>query len=120
VAQRVKGSLILVMCYLLDIFDNNCKLYQKTVTMKRTKLKLETLKVQSFVTLIEGSNAETIKGGTGDTLNPACQTEVAACQNTVANVCPGDITHACGGTRNCPTLGCALESIAFPCYPQHP
>ena len=56
--------------------------------MNNKKLKLNELKVQSFVTSIEKREIETVKGGTGNSNNPVCNTAVAACQNTIAAVCP--------------------------------
>ena len=48
--------------------------------MKKNKLSLKSLEVQSFVTSLNGSSSKTIKGGESD--NGACGPS-AACGNTV-------------------------------------
>jgi hypothetical protein len=52
----------------------------------KKKLKLQDLKVQSFVTAHDNEQAATIKGG-GNSDNPACLTGVPACRNTHAQIC---------------------------------
>ena len=54
--------------------------------MKKKKLKLNELKVQSFVTGFGKDQIETLKGrGLSD--NPVCLSAVDACQNSVAQMC---------------------------------
>lgn len=55
--------------------------------MKKKNLKLNELKVQSFVTELKSFESKTIQGG-GQSDNPACNSEVAACINTQAYLCP--------------------------------
>lgn len=77
--------------------------------MEKKKLKLSQLKVQSFRTSLDNKEVETLKGGAGaptnysdcgtgaetiiccpgpgNSMNPVCQSQVAACQNTQADVC---------------------------------
>lgn len=54
--------------------------------MKKKKLKLSDLTVQSFVTEMNEGEKNTIAGGHHSN-NPSCHSDVPACQNTVANVC---------------------------------
>jgi hypothetical protein len=53
----------------------------------KKKLKLNDLKVQSFVTALDSTEKATIAGGDNSN-NPACNTLVDACQRTAAEVCP--------------------------------
>jgi len=49
----------------------------------KKKLKINDLKVQSFVTAIDKAEGQTLAGGE-NTNNPPCLTIVPACANTVA------------------------------------
>ena len=71
--------------------------------MKKEKLKLANLKVQSFVTDMNEGEKQTIKGGNPFS-NPAFCTEVAACQNTQAQVCPSVLLPCIPPTFNCITF----------------
>jgi len=51
------------------------------------KLKLHDLKVKSFITELRENEAKTIQGG-DQSMNPACNSEAAACVNTKAYFCP--------------------------------
>jgi hypothetical protein len=53
----------------------------------KKKLKLNDIKVKSFVTEMDKAETRTIQGG-DQSLTPACNTEVAACINTNAYFCP--------------------------------
>jgi hypothetical protein len=55
--------------------------------MEKKRLKLSQLKVQSFVTKLENNESRTVQGG-AQSDNPACNSEVAACINTQAYLCP--------------------------------
>ena len=55
--------------------------------MEKKKLKLSELRVQSFVTKLDNTESGTVKGG-GQSDNPACNSEVAACIKTQAYLCP--------------------------------
>ena len=77
--------------------------------MEKKRLKLSQLKVQSFRTSLDNKESETLKGGVGaptnysdcgtgvetiiccagpgNSMNVVCHSQVAACQNTDANVC---------------------------------
>ena len=69
--------------------------------MKRKSLKLETLKVQSFVTGMKDEQIKTIKGGE-HTFDPVCASKVDACLRTIADVCQ---QCSCGDPRStCPIV----------------
>ena len=74
--------------------------------MKKKKLNLENLKVQSFVTSLKEENPNTVKGGTASV--PAmCDTDNPACANTpvcsrFAFCLPGSAYDAC------PSWGCSV------------
>lgn len=71
--------------------------------MKKKSLKLSDLKVQSFVTALNGMEAATIKGGS-NTDNPVCMTAVAACQKTNAEPHCGIVIPPDTGPIHCVTL----------------
>lgn len=73
--------------------------------MKKEKLKLANLKVHSFVTGLNDSEKQTLKGGDAAT-NPAACTQVLACQNSVAFVCP-----SVGRPCIPPTFDCITRDI---------
>jgi len=56
------------------------------------KLRLNDLKVKSFVTELKSNEAKTVQGGSGNSLNPVCMSQVPACQ-----------TQACSVVAACPT-----------------
>ena len=57
--------------------------------MKKQKLNLNTLKVESFVTDLEKGNSQTVKGGTasGITANITCNWHVVSLANAGASIC---------------------------------
>jgi hypothetical protein len=58
--------------------------------MKKQKLSLNSIKVQSFVTELNQSEAQAVHGGTGNSANPVCMSQVPACQTaacSIVNVC---------------------------------
>lgn len=55
--------------------------------MKKKNLKLNDLKVQSFVTELASPESKTLQGG-NQSMNGPCNSEVAACVNTQAYFCP--------------------------------
>ena len=74
--------------------------------MEKKKIKLNTLKVKSFVTKINSADALTIQGGDrtdnqgcfqGNSNNPACLTFVQGCLNTANQFCTQNV--------GCPTFG---------------
>lgn len=65
--------------------------------MKKKTLKLNDLKVQSFVTSLDEDQLNTLKGGEA-TNNPACGTFAIACR-TVAHNCP--VGYTCGSAVYC-------------------
>jgi len=80
--------------------------------MKKKNLKLSTLKVQSFVTQLNDTEARTIQGGDrtdnpgcfhGKSFQGACNTAVGACVNTHHELCTQNI--------GCPSFGiaCTLD-----------
>lgn len=71
----------------------------------KKQLKLKDLKVQSFVTALNDAEKATIAGG-DNTNNPACNSNVPACQRTVANVCVNAGT--CGFQPNGPQSTCPI------------
>ena len=89
-------------------------IHYKILTMSKKKLNLEELKVQSFITSLEGKMAHTIRGGEGD-LDPTNEegSECCAgggtgggCGGTAAG-CGGSGGAGCGGTQNgCTDFGC--------------
>jgi hypothetical protein len=71
----------------------------------KKKLNLTAIKVQSFVTELDKTEAQTVQGGQ-NTNNPVCNTEVAACNNTHAGpVCP-DTILACSIGIACTYINC--------------
>lgn len=57
--------------------------------MEKQKLSLNSIKVQSFVTALDASEAKTVQGGQ-QTFNPVCLSEVPACQTaacSIVNIC---------------------------------
>jgi len=62
------------------------------------KLKLNELKVKSFVTALENNESNTVKGGS----NPLVVSNVTGCMNTQAHFCTGSAVDACPtGGRSC-------------------
>ena len=58
----------------------------------KKKLSLTAIKVQSFVTELDKSEAQTVQGGTGNSFNPVCQSQVAACQTAACSIVNACIT----------------------------
>ena len=77
--------------------------------MKKTKLKISELKIQSFVTSLKKEDENTLKGGDcpGHSDNPACLSGVTACQSAANWGCIG----TCGGTND---QLCSTCPIAYP------
>lgn len=69
----------------------------------KKKLKLNDLKVQSFVTSLSNTEKATVAGGQ-NSVNPACNTEVNACQQTIAQLCIG----SCGFIPQGPQSTCPI------------
>jgi hypothetical protein len=73
----------------------------------KKKLSLTSIKVHSFVTELEKSESQTVKGG-GDTDNPVCFSTVPACFNTHTPFC----TNFPSAYDACPTVrGCTLIDV---------
>ena len=75
--------------------------------MKKQKLSLNSIKVQSFITALDKEEKQTVAGG-GNTNNPVCLSQVPACQRTVPpNVCADTILDCSIGIActyvNCPS-----------------
>jgi len=71
----------------------------------KKKLKINDLKVQSFVTAIDKAEGKTIAGG-DNTNNPVCRTEVPACTRTVAAPHCNDTILDCSIGIACTYINC--------------
>ena len=85
--------------------------------MKNKKLKLNELKVKSFVTEDFNDNAETIKGG-GIVINPSwidgCRSALIQCDPLTVNGCTTTIqtSKICSWNDGCGSaLGCTITTI---------
>ena len=100
------------MHFNLSIFTAIYAFVEKQNLFFMKKLKLESLKVQSFVTGLNKEQIQTIKGG-DNTANAVCATAVEACQMTIAEVCPKVCTCGTSGDKICTT--CPIEITCPPC-----
>lgn len=75
--------------------------------MEKKKLKINELKVTSFVTAFDKNEEKTLVGGVGgNTVNPTCLSQVNACGNTHAHFC----TNFPSAYDACPTQrGCTID-----------
>jgi hypothetical protein len=71
----------------------------------KKKLKLNDLKVQSFITAMDKSEKATLAGG-DNSANPACLSAVPACQMSMAQICQPYGT--CGAQPQGPQSTCPI------------
>jgi len=76
------------------------------------KLKLNNLKVQSFVTELSNTDAKTVQGG-GNTDNPQCLSEVPACQFTGTPACAATVVPNCSLGIACTVIDCTVRCTPF-------
>jgi len=76
--------------------------------MEKKKLKINDIKVSSFVTALDSDDKATVAGGIGNTMNPTCLSLVPACVNSQANFCTNfpSAYDACPTQRGC-TIACS-------------
>jgi hypothetical protein len=72
----------------------------------KKKLNITAIKVQSFVTELNNAEAQTVQGGTGNSFNPVCESQVAACQTAACSV-----VVACIPPPPPPTLRCVTFDV---------
>jgi hypothetical protein len=86
--------------------------------MEKKKLKIQDLKVQSFVTALDNHDKQTVMGG-NQTNGAVCDTKVAGCQNTVAAICNTN-ANACvvvTAVQLCGTCQMSTCAITIICEP---
>jgi hypothetical protein len=72
----------------------------------KKKMKLENLKIQSFVTSLSKEETVTIQGG-DNSFNPVCLSGVPACVNTAVPICRNLHSDACPtALADCATVSC--------------